>query len=119
VLFALGAAGAFVLVSVSFLGRFHRSPLDEGDQVLTLSGGFDFLSVAVTVAVAYGLARLPEPWAFPVTGLGTVGVPAGGRARCGARPGAGEIHLVRTAARGAGGRVRRAGEMGRARRLGE
>jgi hypothetical protein len=72
VLFALGAAGAFVLVSVSFLGRFHRTPLNEGDQVLTLSGGFDFLSVAVTVAVAYGLARLPEPWAFPVTGLGTV-----------------------------------------------
>ncbi|MDT0381542.1 hypothetical protein RM572_22545 [Streptomyces sp. DSM 42041] len=72
VLFALGAAGAFVLLSVCFLGRFRRSPLNEGDQVLTLSGGFDFVSVAVAVSVAFGLAHLPEPWARPLTGLGTV-----------------------------------------------
>ncbi len=72
VFFALGAAGAFVLVSICFLGRFRNSPLSETDQVLTLSGGFDFLSVAVTVAAAYGLAHIPGPWAWPVTGLGTV-----------------------------------------------
>jgi hypothetical protein len=72
VLFAFGAAAAFVLVSICFLGRFRKNPMGESDQVLTLSGGVDFLSVAATVAAAYGLAHLPDPWAWPVTGLGTV-----------------------------------------------
>lgn len=70
--FALGAGLAFVLVSLVFLGRFQRRLLSEGEQVLTLSGGFDFLSVTATVAVAFGLSRIPGYAAWPLTGLGTV-----------------------------------------------
>lgn len=73
VFFALGAAGAFVLVSLCFVGRFRDAPLREGDTVMTLSGGFDFLSVVVAVGVAYGLSRIPHTLAWPATGLGTVG----------------------------------------------
>ena len=72
VLFAFGAAGAFVLVSVCFLGRFRRKPYSEDDQVLTLASGIDFLSVTFSVSAAYGLAQLPDPWAWPLVGLGTV-----------------------------------------------
>lgn len=72
VLFAFCAAGAFVLVNVCFMGRFRSSPFEQDTQVLTLASGFDALSVGITVAVAYALAHLPTPWAWPATGLGTV-----------------------------------------------
>lgn len=70
--FAVGAALAFVLVSVVSLTLFRRGRLSEGEQVLTLSGGIDLLSVVVAVAAAYGISRVPEPVAWPLTGLGTV-----------------------------------------------
>ncbi|MFI8849803.1 hypothetical protein [Streptomyces sp. 891-h] len=72
VVFAFGAAGAFLVVNLSFLGRFARGRLSESQQMLGLKGSVDFLSVAVAVAVAFGLAHLPDPCAWPVTGLGTV-----------------------------------------------
>lgn len=72
VCFALGAAGAFMLVSLGFLGRFRHGRLGESQQVLGLRGGIDFVSVALAVAVAYGLSRIPGLIAWPVTGLGTV-----------------------------------------------
>ncbi|OEV05601.1 hypothetical protein [Streptomyces oceani] len=68
--FALGAGTAFLVITLLFLSKHER--LSEGEQVLTLSGAFDFLSVVVAVAVGYGLSRIPGSPAWPLTGLGTV-----------------------------------------------
>lgn len=70
--FALGAALGFILVSLAFQARFRRNRLNEDEQVLTLSGGIDLLSVVVAVAAAFGLSHVSDFAAWPLTGAGTV-----------------------------------------------
>ncbi|AXK35644.1 hypothetical protein DVA86_26410 [Streptomyces armeniacus] len=72
VCFALAAALAFFLVSLVFLALFRHQRLSEGEQVLTLSGGIDVLSVVAAVCTAYGCSHLPGFAVWPVTGLATV-----------------------------------------------
>ena len=55
-----------------YLTRFPEGSLPEGGQVTTISGGIDVLSIAATVAAAYGLSRVPGFAAWPLTGAGMV-----------------------------------------------
>lgn len=70
--FAVGSALAFLVVGGTFLTRFPEGSLPEGGQVTTISGGIDVLSIAATVAAAYGLSRVPGFAAWPLTGAGMV-----------------------------------------------
>ncbi|OEU99723.1 hypothetical protein AN217_20080 [Streptomyces qinglanensis] len=72
VVFALGSAVAFLVVALVVVVLFRRAGLAEDEQETTLGGIIDVLSVTVAVAAAYGLSRVPGPWAWPLTGLGTV-----------------------------------------------
>ncbi|MBO8184090.1 hypothetical protein [Streptomyces spirodelae] len=54
--FAVGATGAFLLVNLSFLGRFARGRLSESQQMLGLKRSVD-LTGGLDVVVAQFLAR--------------------------------------------------------------
>lgn len=73
VLFAAGAALAFVLIGVAFVANVPVGALRESGQVATISGAVDLLSITATVAAAFGLTRIPGTLVWPLTGLGTVG----------------------------------------------
>ena len=70
--FAIGAVLGFLLVGGLFVGLFRRGSLDEGGQVLTISGAIDIIAVTAAVAVAFGLSRVSGFFGWPLTGLGAV-----------------------------------------------
>lgn len=70
--FGAGAALAFVVVGAVFVAVTSRGSLPESRQALTFSGGVDLLSVAAAIAAGYGLSQITGPWAWPLTGAGTV-----------------------------------------------
>lgn len=70
-LFAGGAALAFLLVELVASHRFKRAGSREGDRVILISGAVDVLSIGAAAGSAVLLAKAPGMLAWPLTSFGT------------------------------------------------
>lgn len=70
VLFAAGAAGAFLLVEAVASRLFRRGAGEETENVVMISGAVDALSVLTAVGAASALSLVPGIAAWPLTAFG-------------------------------------------------
>lgn len=71
VLFAVGAAVAFLLVETLASRMFKRTARDESVEVVMVAGAVDVLSIVAAIGVATACAQLPGRVAWVATSFGT------------------------------------------------
>src|SRR5699024_7911343 len=69
-MFAAGAAAAFVLVELLASRLFRQVSGNERERVVVIGGAIDVVSILAAVATAIALVRIPGTAAWPLTGAG-------------------------------------------------